>query len=116
MTSLTKVREVVVQSSENLDDNGLGMFAGGVGGALAGNMCGKGKGNAVTTIGGAIIGATAGAFAEKSLKTQNAYEYIVKLDSGDMMTVVQGKGHMYQPNKQVYVIVGQKGRSRIIDR
>lgn len=109
-------RQVSVQENERLQENGLGIIGGGAAGALAGSQFGKGSGNTIATIGGALAGATAGAFAEKALKTQNGVEYVVQLDNGQSMTVVQGPAPAFSAGQNVYVIVGQKGRSRVIAR
>jgi outer membrane lipoprotein SlyB len=109
-------RQVNVQDQERLQDNTLGIVGGGVGGALAGSQIGKGSGNTLATIGGAVVGATAGAFAEKALKSQNGMEYVVQLENGQAMTVVQGPSPAFSVGQTVYVIVGQQGRSRIIAR
>ena len=110
------VRQVSVQENERLQDNGLGIIGGGVAGAVAGNQFGKGGGNTAATIGGALVGATAGAFAEKALKTQTGIEYVVQLDNGQSMTVVQGPSPAFSSGQNVYVIIGERGRSRIIAR
>jgi len=111
---ITHARQVTVQEGELLEDNKLGIVGGGLGGALIGSQIGKGKGSDLAMIGGAIAGATAGAFAEKALKTQNAMEYMVQVDNGQLMTVVQGPSPAFSVGQNVYVIIGQKGRSRII--
>ncbi len=109
-------RAVTAQEHERLEENGLGIIGGGVGGALLGSQIGKGSGNTAATIGGALAGATAGAFAEKALKTQSAVEYVVQLENGQSTTVVQGPQPAFTVGQNVYVIVGQKGRSRVIAR
>lgn len=109
-------RQITVQEKERLEENGLGIVGGGLAGAYAGSHVGKGEGNMLATVGGAIAGATAGAFAEKALKTQQAMEYIVKLDNGEAMTVVQGMQPSFGTGQNVYVMIGQSGRSRLISR
>jgi outer membrane lipoprotein SlyB len=109
-------RQVTVQEHERLEENGMGIVGGGVAGAIAGNQFGKGSGNTAATIGGALIGATAGAFAEKALKSQTGTEYVVQLDNGQTMTVVQGPNPAFSVGQNVYVIVGQQGRSRVVAR
>jgi outer membrane lipoprotein SlyB len=110
------VRNVAVVGSENLQDNGLGILGGGAAGAYAGSQFGKGQGNTLATIGGALAGATAGAFAEKALKKQQGTEYIVQLDNGSSMTVVQGPNPAYSVGQSVFVVIGHKGRSRVVSR
>jgi outer membrane lipoprotein SlyB len=113
---IVSARGVLVQDKERLEENTLGIGAGAVGGALVGSAIGKGKGNTVATIAGGVLGATAGAFAEKALKEQNGMEYMVRLDNGEMRSVVQGPDPSYGVGQLVYVIESHKGRSRIIAR
>ena len=109
-------RLVNVQDKERLQENGLGIIGGGVGGVLAGSQIGKGRGNDLAMIGGAIAGATLGALAEKSLKEQNGMEYVVQLENGSTRTVVQGPQPQLSVGQNVYMIVSHAGRSRIISR
>lgn len=111
--TITNVRKVTV-APEKLEDNVAGGLAGGVLGGVVGNQFGKGGGNTAATAVGAIGGAVAGAFAEKALKTQDALEYTVQLDNGDMRTVVQGTAPALGNGQRVLLIVGQKNRSRIV--
>lgn len=114
--TIIHVRQVTVQENERLQDNGLGIIGGGLAGGYAGSHIGKGEGNMLATVGGALAGATAGAFAEKALKTQQGIEYVVQLDNGQSMTVVQGPQPAFSVGQSVYVIIGQEGRSRVISR
>jgi outer membrane lipoprotein SlyB len=109
-------RTIMVQDKEYLEQNGLGMIGGGVGGAIAGSQIGKGAGTDLAMIGGAIAGATLGAFAEKALKEQKGMEYVVQLENGSARTVVQGPNPQLSVGQNVYVIVSKEGRSRIIAR
>lgn len=113
---ITHARQVDVEDSERLQDNGLGIIGGGVGGALAGSQIGRGRGNTTATIGGALAGATIGAIAEKAMKRQTGMEYIVQLDNNQTVTIVQGPNPTFYVGQQVYVLVGQQGRSRLIPR
>lgn len=110
---ITHVRPVVVEGSENLQDNTLGIVAGGAGGALAGSAFGGGRGQIATALLGAAAGATAGAFAEKALKKQNALEYTVELEGGELRTVVQGPKPAMSVGQPVLLMVSHGGRSRI---
>lgn len=113
---IVHARTISVQENERLQENGLGIIGGGAAGAYAGSQFGKGRGNTLATVGGALAGATAGAFAEKALKTQSGIEYIVQLDNGQTMTVVQGPTPAFSAGQNVFVVVGQKGRSRVVSR
>lgn len=108
---IKNVRQVTVQHGEQLEDNGLGIVGGGVAGGVIGSAVGKG--NFAPTAAGAIVGAVAGSFAEKKLKQQTALEYIVELENGSLMTVVQGMDQPLSIGQPVYVMVSQGGRSRI---
>jgi outer membrane lipoprotein SlyB len=111
---IQSVREVTVQQGDQLEDNGLGIVGGGVAGGVIGSAVGKG--NFAPTAIGAVAGAVSGAFIEKKLKTQSALEYVVQLDNGGLLTVVQGKDQVFGIGQPVYVIVSQSGRSRITPR
>ncbi len=113
---IINARPVLVQDKEYLEENGLGMVGGGVAGAVVGSQFGKGSGNTLATVAGAILGATGGAFAEKSLKEQNAVEYIVALDNGETKTVVQGPNPALTSGQKVWLLVSYQGRSRVIAR
>jgi outer membrane lipoprotein SlyB len=63
---------------------------------------------------GGIAGAVGGAFAEKSLKTQDALEYTIELSNGEGLSVVQGINNPLKIGQNVRVIVSSKGRSRVI--
>lgn len=108
---ITNVRQVTVQNGEQLEDNALGIAGGGVAGGVLGNALGKGKFG--PTAAGAIAGAVAGSFVEKKLKQQEALEYIVQLDNGDLVTVVQGPDQVYPVGQRVYLLVSRGGRSRL---
>lgn len=111
---IISARVVTVQDKERLQENGLGIIGGGLGGAFAGSYLGKGTGNTLATVGGALAGATAGAFAEKALKTQNGIEYIITLDNGESVTVVQGPEPRLSEGQRVHVMVSTQGRSRVV--
>ncbi len=113
---IINLRHVTVQDSEHLQDNALGIIGGGVAGAYLGNMVGKGRGNTLATAAGGLAGATAGAFAEKALKTQDGIEYVINLENGDSRTVVQGPQPAFTVGQRVWVIESNQGRSRIIPR
>lgn len=104
-------REVTVEHGEQLQDNTMGIAGGGIAGGVIGNAAGRG--NFVPTALGAVAGAVAGSFVEKKLKEQSAIEYIVQLDNGSLMTLVQGKDQIFSVGQPVYVIVSAGGRSRI---
>lgn len=107
---------VNVSETEKLSENATGMAIGGLSGALAGSMVGKGKGNLLGMGLGALAGGTAGAFAEQALGNQEGIKYTVKLNSGVIKTVVQGADSPMRVGQRVFLeesIGVNKGRSRI---
>ena len=110
---IVSVRTVNV-SPEQLGDSAAGTAIGGIAGGVLGNQFGSGHGRLATTAGGAVLGALAGAFAEKELKSQDAYEYVVELQNGEMRTVVQGLDVKYSPGQAILLMISDRGRSRIV--
>ena len=112
-----RVRTVMVEEGDYLEDNKTGMLLGGVAGGLAGNMIGGGRGRTLATGLGALAGVAGGAYAEKALKSQQAYEYTVQMANGSMRTVVQGMDTYLQPGQDALLIEGTKNsRPRLIAR
>jgi outer membrane lipoprotein SlyB len=114
--TVVSVRKVMVEEGDRLEDNETGRLMGAIAGGVLGNAVGKGRGRIVTTAAGALAGAAAGAYAEKSLKSQEAFEYIVQLQSGEMRTIVQGVDTVFAPGQSAFLIVDPRGRSRLISR
>ena len=72
--------------------NKVGGLTGAVAGGVAGSAIGGGdRAHALGAIGGAIIGALAGSAIEKGVTNQTGIEYVVKTDSGETLTLVQGR-------------------------
>lgn len=107
-------RVIQVQEGDMLEQNGMGQVLGGVIGGLAGSEIGGGKGRAIAIGAGALLGAAAGALAEQELKKQNGMEYIVKLSTGELMTIVQGLEPQIAPGTPVYVQMSDRGRARVV--
>ena len=112
--TLQSARVVTVQEGEMLEDNRTGGLLGGVAGGAAASRIGQGTGKAVAIAGGALAGATLGALAERSVKRQEAMEYIVRLDNGALLTVVQGLQPQIGVGQRVYVQESAGGRSRVL--
>lgn len=99
------------------DDNGtVGTLAGGLGGGVLGSNIGGGStAHTLGAIGGAVLGGYIGQKTQSALSGQTGYEYIVKLDSGKAITLVQGKNEVFSVGQRVYVLDAQSGeRARII--
>lgn len=69
--------------------NGIGLVAGGVGGAPIANDLGSGKANTALTILGAAGGALAGSEIEKNVQKRVSYRVTVRMDDGSFRTVSQ---------------------------
>jgi outer membrane lipoprotein SlyB len=111
---ITSARPVEIAGGEKLEENTAGIGIGALAGGVAGNQIGKGGGNLAATAGGAILGGVAGAFAQKALTEQSAMEYVVQLNNGSMMTVVQGPENQLSAGQRVLVMVSNDGRSRVV--
>lgn len=108
---IRSMREVTVEHGDQLGDNETGVIAGGFTGGVIGSSIGRG--NLAPTALGAVAGAIAGSFVEKNLKTQTGMEYIVQMENGGLLTIVQGNDECFQIGQPVYVLVSSSGRSRI---
>ena len=106
-------RAVLVQESETLEGNRTGILLGGLAGGVAGSRLGDGLGQQIMTGVGAVAGAGAGALAERELKRQQGYEYVVRTETGQLFTVVQG-GPQLSPGQRVYVQLPSRGRATVV--
>lgn len=107
-------RQVEVADSDKLQENTTGALLGGATGAVVGSAFGGGRGAVASTVLGGIGGAVAGAYAQKSMASQDGFEYVVELQSGTLKTVVQGLEPSLSVGQRVLLMVSTKGRSRII--
>lgn len=112
--TIVSVRQIQVKAGERLEDNTTGMLLGGAAGGLAGSAVGNGHGNTAAIVGGAIAGGILGSLAEDQLKTQDALEYVVELENGKVRTVVQGLDSALRVGQDALLIIGERGRSRLI--
>ena len=78
--TVLSARQITINESDKLNENMMGLLGGGLAGGVLGSTVGKGKGNSLATIGGAALGATAGAFAQKKLSSAPGMEYVVRID------------------------------------
>jgi outer membrane lipoprotein SlyB len=70
---------------------GAGTAIGAVAGGVLGSTIGKGNGRTAATIGGAVAGGAIGHQVEKRNRDRDyAWRFIVDLDSGRRVTIVQG--------------------------
>jgi len=111
---IENARIVQIQEHDTLEGNGAGRFIGSVAGGFAGARFGDGIGQVLAGIGGALAGAFVGSLVEREIKRQPAIEYIVRTDTGELVTIVQGIHPRMSVGQQVYVQEGVRGRGRVI--
>ncbi|MEQ9124293.1 MAG: hypothetical protein RIM80_17210 [Alphaproteobacteria bacterium] len=88
--TVVAVRDVSIEGTKSNIGAGAGAVAGGVGGAVA---VGRNRGAATLgAVAGAIIGAIAGAAIEEAATSSDGVEYMVRLENGETVAVVQPKG------------------------
>lgn len=114
---IVNVRQIKVTGGDKLSDNTAGIGLGALAGGLAGGAFGRGYGQLAAAAGGAVLGGTAGAFAEKALNEQQALEYTVRLNNGEIKTVVQGLDNPIAVGQPVFLSIsyqGKQARSRVV--
>jgi len=79
------VRPVVIEGTKT----GIGAATGAVVGGIGGSTVGGGKGAAVATVLGAVAGGVAGGMAEEGATKKQGVEITVRLDSGQIVAIVQ---------------------------
>ena len=94
------------------NDLGIGSLAGAAAGTVGGSIFGGGmRANLLWGLGGALLGGTAGSYAQKKLTQQTGMQYQINLkNSGEILTVVQGLNPRYHLGQEVYVLYGDKTR------
>ena len=104
--TVLSVRSVNVNSS-----GGTGTVLGGVAGGVAGSTIGHGSSASILgAIGGAAAGALVGNAAEKGIKSQGGYEYVVRTDNGQTYSVTQGTDNLIAAGQRCMLINGNPSR------
>ncbi len=96
------VREVQMEGT----NSGVGTIAGAAIGGVAGSHVGGGSGQIVGAIFGAVLGGMAGSAIEENTTKKNALEITIKLDGGQLISVVQEVGESFLPGDRVRVLSG----------
>ncbi len=91
----------------------FGTIAGGAVGGVLGSLIGGGSGRILSTVVGAGAGAIAGNIAERKITTQQGLEIEVKLDNGQIISIVQGADQSFSPGERVRVLRGNDGSARV---
>lgn len=113
--TVVKVRKVKVNGNSKMSNNTLGMIGGAVAGGVLGNAIGGGRGRTLTTALGALAGAAGGAYAQQKMEEQVGLEYTIRMQNGELKTIVQGMDNQLAPGEAAYLRVSQGG-SRVTAR
>ena len=100
MGYVESVRDVRLEGTRS----GVGPAAGAVAGGVAGSSIGRGRGAALGTIAGAVIGGVAGQAAEQGFTAKQGVEVTVKLDSGQMVAIMQEADETFRPGDRVRIL------------
>jgi outer membrane lipoprotein SlyB len=100
MAVVESVREVKLEGTRS----GIGPGAGAVAGGVAGSSIGHGRGSALGAIAGAVVGGVAGQAAEQSFTAKRGVEVTVKLDTGQMLAIVQEADETVRPGDRVRIL------------
>lgn len=97
-------------------NTGTGGLVGAAVGAGAGSYAGSGSGNAWAIGAGLLAGAVAGALIEQAAADRTGVEYVVMLQSGVALTVVQdiGKGESTLPDGMRVMVQNTGGYQRVL--
>lgn len=90
----------------------IGTGAGAIVGGIAGSSTGQGKGSAIGTVLGAVAGGVVGAAAEEAYTREDAVEITIRLESGRLISVVQGGQDEFKIGERVRVL-GSGGETRV---
>lgn len=96
--------------------SGIGAVGGGVAGGVIGSTIGGGRGRTLATVAGAVLGAAGGHAAEGAIRRSQALEISVRLENGQMISVVQELGpeeRSFLVGDQVRVLRGSDGTTRV---
>lgn len=94
-------------------DSGVGTAAGvGIGAAAGSTVGDSGAENIIGAIGGALIGGLIGNSIDKSASKSAGFEYIIRTESGSLITIVQADRHPFAEGTPVIIVFG-RDRTRI---
>jgi outer membrane lipoprotein SlyB len=91
----------------------VGTLAGGLLGGLAGNQVGGGTGRVITTGVGATAGAAAGNRIAGAATTVQSTEWLVQLESGRTISVIQAEP-VFSVGQRVQVVQSANGTTRLV--
>jgi outer membrane lipoprotein SlyB len=94
------------------DEPGAGTLAGAVIGGAVGSQIGEGDAaRVVGVVGGALLGGAVGSAIEEDVNSRDGYEYTIRMENGDVMTVVQeADGPPIRSGTRVRILDGDRIR------
>lgn len=99
---------------EGKSDGIVGTGSGAIVGGLAGSTVGGGTGRSIATVVGAVAGGLAGQAAEKKLTTKQGQEITLRMESGEILSIVQEveNGQYFHPGERIRLLK-QGGITRV---
>ncbi len=106
-------------------NTGLGATVGALAGGIAGSQIGPGRSrrrgfsssaravSALGALGGAVLGGLIGNVIENDLSRKLGAEYVVKLDDGSLVTIVQENGTI-EPGQRVFLQTTRGGFGQLV--
>ncbi|WP_155859981.1 glycine zipper domain-containing protein [Kordiimonas gwangyangensis] len=96
------------------ENSGVGTAVGvGVGAAAGSTVGNSGAENIIGAIGGALLGGLIGNSVDKSSSKSSGFEYLIRTESGALISIVQEDRHPFADGTPV-VVVFARDRSRVI--
>jgi outer membrane lipoprotein SlyB len=109
--TIVSLEEVTIEQDATLLGPGIGGAVGGVIGSTMGAKAGR----LLATLGGAAIGSTLGALGEKAVRTEKAHEFMIDLDDGKTISVVQAIDDTpFSVGSRVRVLYSSGNRARVV--
>lgn len=96
---VTGVRTVQIEG-----ERGVGTLGGAAIGGIAGSSVGGGRGQAIMTVAGGILGGIIGAATEEGITRKDALQITVRLDSGRTVAIVQEADVQFTVGDKVNVL------------
>lgn len=104
---IISMRPVKIKTSSG----GAGTLIGAGAGAVAGSAIGGGtRANILGGIGGALVGGLAGHAIEEGIGTKQGMEYVLRTNSGKLLTVTQTQDLQLGVGQKVLIIYGKQTR------
>lgn len=105
MGVVESVRAVPLPGSSGL----VGAIGGATVGGIAGGTIGSGRGGQAASAVGVVAGSIAGRALESAATRKEGLEISVRLDGGQLITIVQPEGEAFQSGERVRVLSGARG-------